>query len=269
MRRFSVDYLADTRRGMWDDRSALAPLDISEQQRIVDVGCGTGSLTHVLREEAAPESTVVGLDADPILLSEVDPPTVLGDAQHLPIGHGPVDLLTCQALLVNMADPVAVLREFARASRNLVAVIEPDNGAVSVQSTVPEEERLTRRARQAYVTGVDTDVTLGSSAAALFREAGLSIRSTAVHQLRREIAPPYSDHALEGARRKMQASRLDEAEATLRAGGLDEQKYAELAAEWRAMGRSVVEQMNDGSYRRTEVIPFHVVVGQVSGGDRE
>lgn len=264
MRRFSADYLADTRRGMWDDRSALAGLDISEHARILDVGCGTGSLTHVLREEAPPDSTVVGLDADPVLLAEVDPPTIRGDAQQLPIRDGAVDLLTCQALLVNMADPVAVLGEFGRVSRNLVALIEPDNGAVSVESTVPEEETLTRRARQAYVAGVDTDVTLGSSAADLLREAGLTIRSTAVHVLYREVAPPYSDHALEGARRKVQASRLDDAEATLRAGGLDEREYADLAAEWRAMGRSVVEQMNDGSYRRTERIPFHVVVGQVS-----
>lgn len=265
MRRFSVDYLADTRRGMWDDRSALSGLDIAEHHRIVDVGCGTGSLTRVLREGAPSGSMVVGIDADPVLLSEVDPPTLLGDARDLPIRDGAVDLLTCQALLVNMADPVAVLREFARASRDLVAVIEPDNGAVSVESTVPEEETLTRRAREAYVAGVQTDVTLGSSAADLLREAGLRVRSTAVHTLKREIAAPYSDRALEGARRKVQASQLEEAEATLRQGGLDEQAYAELAAEWRAMGRAVVEQMNEGRYRRTELIPFHVVVGEVPG----
>lgn len=265
MRRFSAEYLADTRRGMWEDRSALEGLEIPRHDRIVDVGCGTGSLTHVLREEAEPESTVVGVDADPVLLSEVEPPTVRGDAEHLPISTSAVDLVTCQALLVNLPDPLAVLTEFARASRALVAVIEPDNAAVSIESTVPAEETLTRRAREAYVAGVGTDVTLGSSATRLLREAGLTIRSTTVHMLKREITPPYSDHALEGARRKLQASQLQAAEATLRAGGLDEQEYAELSAKWRAMGRSVIEQMNDGNYHRTELIPFHVVVGQVSG----
>jgi SAM-dependent methyltransferase len=250
---------------MWDDRTALADLDIPDHSRILDVGCGTGSLTRVLREEAASHATVVGLDADAALLSDVEPPTIRGDATRLPIGDGAGDLVACQALLVNMSDPVAVLEEFARVSRGLVAVIEPDNAAVSVESTVPEEETVTARARQAYVAGVETDVTLGSSAAASLREAGLRVRSSTVHLLKREITPPYTDEALEGARRKLQASQIEEAEAILRAGGLDEDEYADLAAEWRTMGRAVVKQMNDGRYRRTELVPFHVVVAQVSG----
>jgi hypothetical protein len=36
-----------------------------------------------------------------------------------------------------------------------------------------------------------------------------------------------------------------------------------LESDWRAMGRSVVEQMQAGEYRRAEVVPFHVTVGRV------
>lgn len=36
-------------------------------QRILDVGCGTGTLTRMLKE-AQPEATIIGLDADPEIL---------------------------------------------------------------------------------------------------------------------------------------------------------------------------------------------------------
>ncbi|MFC7170825.1 SAM-dependent methyltransferase, partial [Halobium salinum] len=62
MRRFSADYLERTREGMWaDSREALADLDLANRERVVDVGSGTGELTRVLADEAAPETEVVGV----------------------------------------------------------------------------------------------------------------------------------------------------------------------------------------------------------------
>ncbi|MUV61433.1 SAM-dependent methyltransferase, partial [Halobacterium sp. CBA1126] len=42
MRRFSADYLEETRRGMWAERGALDALELGSRERILDVGCGTG-----------------------------------------------------------------------------------------------------------------------------------------------------------------------------------------------------------------------------------
>jgi putative methylase len=84
VRRFSADYLETTRRGMWaDSRAALSDLQLDECESILDVGCGTGELTRVLREET--DGTVVGLDADTDLLSAAGDPTVCGDATRLPL----------------------------------------------------------------------------------------------------------------------------------------------------------------------------------------
>jgi SAM-dependent methyltransferase len=246
---------------MWaDDRAALDALSLADRERILDVGAGTGALTDVLREES--EARVVGVDADTALLAEGDGERVAGDALCLPFRDGAVDLVVCQALLVNLPDPGAAVAEFARVSADLVAAIEPDNAAVAVDSTVESEPALARRAREAYIAGVETDVTLGA-AADVFAEAGLSDVTTATYHQTREIAPPYSERAVAAARRKARATRLEDTRETLLAGDLDAGAYEDLRERWRAMGREAAAQMWDGDYRRAEVVPFHVTVGRV------
>ena len=149
MRRFSADYLSRTREGMWaDSRDALADLDLLNRQRVLDVGCGTGELTRVLASES--DAEVVGVDADRRLLEVASDhvPCVAGDALRLPFADDSVDLVVCQALLINLPEPAAALREFARVSTGLVAAIEPNNAAVSVDSTVDSEVNLEARVRK-------------------------------------------------------------------------------------------------------------------------
>jgi SAM-dependent methyltransferase len=249
---------------MWSDRrAALAALDLPGRERVLDVGCGSGEFTEVLREETGAE--LVGVDADTGLLAHVDAADALvaGDATRLPFRDGSFDLVACQALLVNLPEPVEAVREFARVSSDRVAVVEPDNAAVAVESTVAAESALAARARRAYIAGVPTDVTLGADAAALFADAGLHEVSTRTYRHTKRVEPPYSEADLEGARRKLHASRLADARETLLAGDLTAEEYDALVADWKAMGRTAVEQMQDDAYRRVEVVPYHVTVGRV------
>lgn len=262
MRRFSPEYLEDTRRGLWADRSALNPLLLGSRDRILDVGCGTGSLTRVLREETDVHTTVIGVDADRELLALVDPPTLLGDGSQLPCRDGSVDLVVCQALLVNLPNPVAAIREFGRVSSDLVAVIEPDNEAVRVESTVAAEAPLANRLRDAYISGVETDVTLGSDLDTLFEAAGLEVVETTVHYHHQRVEPPYTERDVESARLKAAGTRLTEAAKTLRAGGLSEADFEALVTDWRSMGETVITQMERDDYRRAEIVPFHVAVAR-------
>jgi SAM-dependent methyltransferase len=251
---------------MWDARESLADLDLPGRDRILDVGCGSGELTRVLRAES--DAAIVGVDADRSLLARASSDRgsdetvwTLGDATRLPFRDGAFDLVVCQALLVNLPDPAAAVAEFARVSSDLVAAIEPDNAGVTIESTVEAESRLARRAREAYVAGLSTDVTLGD-ASELFGDAGLSAVRACEHRHRRIVEPPYSEAAIEGAARKATGERLAEKRAELLAGGLSEAAYDDLREAWREMGRDVVDGMRAGTYERVEVTPYFVTVGR-------
>lgn len=249
---------------MWDDRSALADLELDSRERVLDVGCGTGELSRVLAEETPGE--VVGVDADPGLLAAASEhvPVVAGDALRLPFPDDSFDLVVCQALLINLPDPTTAVSEFRRVSSDLVAAIEPDNSSVSVESTVARESDLEARARRAYLDGVETDVTLGGEGTReVFREADFSNVLTRRHYHARTVEPPYAERDLRAARRKASGEGLADDRATLLSGDLTMAEYDDLRTEWREMGREAVEQIQHEEYRRAEVVLFYVTVGSV------
>ncbi|MBV0923928.1 class I SAM-dependent methyltransferase [Halomicroarcula limicola] len=247
---------------MWDDsRAALSDLALGECERVLDVGCGTGELTRVLREESG--GTVVGLDADAELLAGVDGPAVRGDATRLPFADDSFDLVVCQALLINLPDPEAAVREFARVASDRVAAVEPNNGAVTVDSTVDREPVLARRARRYFLDGVRTDVTLGADAAEVFEAAGLDVVSTRRYDQERTVEPPYGEAAVRAARRKATGEGLASDRETILAGETTPEEYDALRERWREMGRDVISQMQTDDYERRETVPFFVTVGRV------
>ncbi len=261
MRRFTAEYLETTRDGMWgDSREALGDLELDRRQRALDVGAGIGNLTRVLREEIPGE--VVALDADRTLLEAISPPRILGDAMRLPFPDDTFDLVVCQALLVNLPAPLEAIREFARVSSDCVAVVEPDNSAVSIQSSVDVEAPLARRARELYLDGVTTDAALGA-VPSLFETVGLEAVSVRRYDHARRIESPYSERALESARRKASGTGLETDRETILAGGATPELFDSLREDWRAMGREVITQMQDGTYHQREIVPFYVTAGHV------
>jgi SAM-dependent methyltransferase len=263
MRRFSEEYLSRTRTGMWagEARAALADLNLDAASRVLDVGSGTGEFTDVLREESPEGALVVGADRDPDLLDHAAGPVVRADALSLPFPDDTFDVVTCQALLVNLPDPVAALGEFRRVSRGRVAVVEPDNAAVSVDSTVDREAPLARRARELYLDGAGTDVSLGDASTA-FERAGLSGVSVRRYDFERVVEPPYSEAAVREATRKASGAGLRDRRDVL-VEGASVEAIDDLRESWREMGREAVRQLRDGAYRRHETVPFYVTVGRV------
>lgn len=261
MRRFAADYLAQTRRGLWEDRSALADVDLRGRERILEVGCGSGEFTRIIEEES--DAEIVALDADRNLLQAVDGTALVqGDATQLPFVADAFDLVIAQALLINIPSPETAIAEFARVSSDRVAAIEPDNRGVRVSSTVDAEADLAQRAREAFIEGVETDVGLGYRTADIFEEAGLRNVSVRYHPHRQRIDPPYSEAAVAGAAEKARGSRLDANSETLHET-FDPEDFDRFKAEWRAMGRRVIDQMQREDYERVEVTPFYVTVGSV------
>lgn len=101
--------------------SALAPLfadfaGTGPSQRVLDVGCGPGSLTGVLLERG---SDVTAIDPSPHFVEVVSQrhPAAeahLGSAESLPFPDGGFDRVLAQLVVHHMADPVAGIREMAR-----------------------------------------------------------------------------------------------------------------------------------------------------------
>ena len=96
----------------------LAPL--AGDERVLDVGCGTGALALALAPHVR---EVVGVDSSPDLLAaarERAPANCTfleGDATALPFGWGEFDLVGCLRVLHHVRRPELVVAELARVTR--------------------------------------------------------------------------------------------------------------------------------------------------------
>jgi SAM-dependent methyltransferase len=91
-------------------------------QRVLDVGCGPGALTSVLADRVGPEH-VVAVDpaAQFVEAARARNPGVTvqqASAEQLPFEDDAFDVTVAQLVVHFMADPVAGIREMARATRS-------------------------------------------------------------------------------------------------------------------------------------------------------
>jgi SAM-dependent methyltransferase len=113
---------------------------LREGQRLLDVGCGPGTITADLAERVAP-GRATGLDAEPAMveraaavardrgLTNVD--FEVGDVHALPFVDATFDVVHAHQVLQHVVDPVAALREMRRVCRpgGYVAARDGDYGA--------------------------------------------------------------------------------------------------------------------------------------------
>ncbi|GAB4263451.1 MULTISPECIES: class I SAM-dependent methyltransferase [Deferrisoma] len=101
---------------------SLAPPGAVEGARVLDVGCGTGASTRILREAAGPRGAVVGCDLSPGMLrvARERVPGVrflVADACRLEALRGPFDLVVYNAVLFMLPDAAASVRGARRLLR--------------------------------------------------------------------------------------------------------------------------------------------------------
>ncbi|KAH8160988.1 hypothetical protein CIB48_g7273 [Xylaria polymorpha] len=129
------------RRTAQNSAAFLIP-HIEPHYRILDVGCGPGSITIDLAQ-LVPQGSVIGLDSVDDVLSQArelarergvegNLTFQRNDANELPFSDGEFDIVYCHQVLHHVNDPVGILKEMARVTRKggLVAAREVDYGAV-------------------------------------------------------------------------------------------------------------------------------------------
>ena len=119
--------------------------------KILDIGCGPGTITVDLAAASVPKRHVTGLDAAAPVLAQArahaagrgvsNVEFVPGDAAALPFPDETFDAVHAHQVLQHVGDPVRVLREMRRVTRvgGLVAARDSDYAAMA---WFPESEGL-------------------------------------------------------------------------------------------------------------------------------
>jgi SAM-dependent methyltransferase len=93
--------------------------------RLIDLGCGPGSITVGLAAAVTPGLTV-GVDVDAVPVDGVA--VVVGDVRRLPFPDASFDAIFASAVLQHVAEPADVLREARRVARTgaVIALVDAD-----------------------------------------------------------------------------------------------------------------------------------------------
>lgn len=136
--RHSEAFLNDLRDGWWNrDWLALVAerAALGEVRRALDVGCGQGHWTRLVARLLHPDAVLDGVDREPEWVRRAtargtpQQRFAVSAAEALPFADGSFDLVTCQTLLIHVADPRAALAEWRRVLRpgGQLLLAEPNN----------------------------------------------------------------------------------------------------------------------------------------------
>lgn len=212
-------------RDFWWHRDFLdlmaARWRLREAASLADIGCGQGHWSRLLYPYLKPPARLTGVDREPRWVAEaaqnfrrafpnVDPDQfafVPGDAARIPLPDDSFDVVTCQTLLLHLAQPREALREMLRVLRpgGLLLCVEPNNlwnylPFTSLTVADPVETIVRRfefwlRYHRGRIAAGQGDNTLGDLLPGYFAELGLA--EIAVYQSDRtaSVFPPYSTPA--------------------------------------------------------------------------
>jgi ubiquinone/menaquinone biosynthesis C-methylase UbiE len=148
-------------------REIVARLGIKSGAAVLDVGCGTGILLPLLRENMNGDGHVVAFDLSVEMLKRASgkgQPAVYvqGDAQSLPLPEGVFDWVLCNAVFPHFPDKLRALAELRRVlraggrlvichafKRQAINEFHHSIGGVVARDAIPDEEEMLRLLREA------------------------------------------------------------------------------------------------------------------------
>jgi len=184
---------------------------LGDAQTLLDVGCGAGHWGQRIAT-LNPELRVTGVAHEPGFLeaarerAAARPGTYEyreGSAESLPLDDDAFDVVTCQTVLLHVADPVVAVREMTRVCKpgGLVVVAEPSNlinAFVARQGTPPMDfedvlalMRFDHVCSRGKLTLGGGDAAVGERLVPLLRAAGLDQVEARKNDRCASLFPPY------------------------------------------------------------------------------
>lgn len=154
----------------------VAQIDLRPGQRVLDIGCGTGTLA-IRMKRTQPAAAVVGLDGDPVVLNVarrkaandgVDVTWDLGMAQDLPYPDEAFDAVVTSLMLHHLTP-----ERKGQALREVCRVLRP-GGSFHAADFGPPQNRLMRSLAKISELLEHTEDGVEGRLPGMFRDAGLS-----------------------------------------------------------------------------------------------
>jgi ubiquinone/menaquinone biosynthesis C-methylase UbiE len=165
----------------------LRDAGVREGQRVLDVGCGFGTVSAIAAALVGPAGAVVALDRDPQILErarerawslDLDNVTfVEGEMQSIPPDHGTFDFVVGRRVLMYQHDPLAALRGLLPALRPGGVVVFQEHDTTMTPASLaplPLHEQVHRWIWNTVVRE-GADIRIGFRLAALLEQAGLVV----------------------------------------------------------------------------------------------
>lgn len=136
--------------------------------RVLDLGCGPGSITVGLDEAVGPEGVAVGVDLD---RGPAAVPLARADIHQLPFPDSSFDAVFSSAVLQHVADPLAVLVDARRVCRRgaVIGVADADWGGMLI---APSDPLIDRGQQILEALRPNTSPYVGRTLRGLLHEAG-------------------------------------------------------------------------------------------------
>lgn len=155
-------------------------ISLSSTMSILDIGCGTGIIESELTKYDTFSLTALDLEFDRLkFASEYSKANwICGDAVSLPFADSSFDISLCHYLLLWLKDPLKVLIEMRRITRNggyILLLAEPD---YAHRIDFPEELSILGKMQSESLREQGADPSIGPSIAELLDQAEIEVIET-------------------------------------------------------------------------------------------
>jgi len=292
----SAEHFGDGRDHWWNHdflQLMARRWDLAAVAQVLDVGSGVGHWGQTLAAVMPANVQVTGIDREASWVQEATARAHArglgarfsyqqGDAQRLPFADHSFDFVTCQTVLIHLADPAAAIAEMLRVARpgGLVVVAEPNNlteslllDSISNKASIDDIVELVRfhfTCERGKVALGEGDNSLGDRVPGLFVALGLLDVQVHVNDKATAVFPPYAeasqrahlDDLRDRAARRLWNWGEADARRLFLAGGGAEHTFADHFARGLSARDNILRGIDDASYHGIVGGAFFLVSGR-------